>query len=80
MSVVCWWFGNGGTPVLIPNTEVKLICADDTSFMGESRSPPTQSTYLKAHRQMRFYYVKREAAPNKRSEIWVAFERRRNIG
>ena len=32
----------GGTPVLIPNTEVKSYSADDTAWetMWESRSPP----------------------------------------
>ena len=30
LSLLCWWFGDGGTPVLIPNTAVKPICADGT--------------------------------------------------
>ena len=28
LKVVCWWFGGGVTPVLIPNTAVKPTCAD----------------------------------------------------
>jgi hypothetical protein len=28
LSLLCWWFGDGGTPVLIPNTAVKPVCAD----------------------------------------------------
>src|SRR5580698_8120381 len=28
LNILCWWFGDGGTPVLIPNTAVKPICAD----------------------------------------------------
>src|SRR6201998_4802739 len=28
LKVVCWWFGEGETPVLIPNTAVKPFCAD----------------------------------------------------
>lgn len=28
MSVLFWWFNDGVTPVLIPNTEVKTISAD----------------------------------------------------
>ncbi len=27
-SLLSWWFGDEGTPDLIPNSEVKLICAD----------------------------------------------------
>ena len=27
-NILCWWFGGGGTPVLIPNTAVKPACAD----------------------------------------------------
>ncbi len=30
-----WCFGSGGTPVLIPNTEVKLTTTDGTSQEGE---------------------------------------------
>ena len=28
MKIVCWWFGDGVPPVLIPNTAVKPVCAD----------------------------------------------------
>ena len=35
-------YSTEATPVPIPNTEVKLCCADDTAWetMWESRSPP----------------------------------------
>jgi hypothetical protein len=35
LRVVCWWLNAGVTPVLIPNTEVKLGSGDDTP-LGES--------------------------------------------
>ena len=35
-SLMFWWFNVEVTPVLIPNTEVKLYSADDTR-KGESR-------------------------------------------
>ena len=36
-------YGEGDTPVPIPNTAVKPLCADDTirEAVWESRSPPT---------------------------------------
>lgn len=30
LSVAFWWFGGGDTPVLIPNTAVKLASVDDS--------------------------------------------------
>ena len=36
-SFLSWCFGGGGTPVLIPNTEVKPATTDGTQFIGESR-------------------------------------------
>ena len=30
-----------GSPLTIPNREVKPDCADDTAFLWESRSPPS---------------------------------------
>ena len=37
LDLVFWWLGGGDTPVLIPNTEVKLACGDGTSLyrLGE---------------------------------------------
>ena len=40
----CWWLQRGGSPLPIPNREVKLHSADGTAFRWESRSPPTQFT------------------------------------
>ena len=39
-------FSGGGTPVPIPNTAVKLTCADGTAWvtMWESRTPPSLNT------------------------------------
>ncbi len=35
LSVVCWCSSGGGTPVPIPNTEVKPASTDGTPFGGE---------------------------------------------
>jgi hypothetical protein len=42
LSILCWCFAEGGTPVLFPNTAVKPFMADG-SAKRESRSAPTQS-------------------------------------
>ena len=46
LNALSWWFGFGGTPVPIPNTEVKPISTDDTPC-GESRLPPRLSIQRK---------------------------------
>ncbi len=33
-----WWYGGGDTPDLIPNSEVKLSCGDDTLMEGKVAS------------------------------------------
>ena len=32
LDLVFWWFNGGGTPLLIPNTEVKLASGDGTAL------------------------------------------------
>ena len=41
-------YGSEATPVPIPNTEVKLICADGTAWATawKSRSPPSRTPYF----------------------------------
>lgn len=35
LNILSWCYSEKGTPVLFPNTEVKLLCTDGTSFEGE---------------------------------------------
>ena len=38
LNFLFWWFGAVETPVLIPNTEVKRSCGDDTHMKGKVAS------------------------------------------
>ena len=59
----CWWLQRGGSPLPIPNREVKLVSADGTAILWESMSPPFFKALIE--RQVLFFVYKSKQFPNR---------------